>query len=224
MRKGIMLVLALLLCVALASPVFADTFVPSIGYKDGPEIEDAEIGDTDITGCIVVTSIKKAQDKTTDISQADRDLLLDVYQQLSGGSMALPLEGDYVIRELVDVSFCKAGCTDANHNHKEKLESGKETAKVTFALGVKPYQDVKVLAYVDGQWVPAKQVVNNGNGTVTCEFEALCPVAICVEEGPVEPIPGTGDAMGRNLLLWILLMVGSLAAVVVLLTNRRRFV
>ena len=40
MKNCICLLVALMLCLSMAVPAFAaeDNFVPSIGYKDGPEI------------------------------------------------------------------------------------------------------------------------------------------------------------------------------------------
>ena len=106
MKKIIALILALVLILAVAAPAFAaSTFVPSISYKDGPEIEDAEMNGENVGDCIVITSIQQAKDKSTDIYQEDRDLLLEVYEKLNSGEMKLPIEEDHVIRELLDVSF-----------------------------------------------------------------------------------------------------------------------
>ena len=65
MRRIACLLLALMMCVMVAMPAMAadDTFVPSISYKDGPDVEDATMGDEDVTGCIVVTSLKEAKEK-----------------------------------------------------------------------------------------------------------------------------------------------------------------
>ena len=223
MRRSIMLALVLLLCIAMACPVFADSFVPSIGYKDGPQIEEAKMDGKDVTGCLVVSSLKNAEEKSTDISQESRDLLLDVYQQFVDGTMELPLEGDYVVRELVDVSFRQEECVEKDHGHDKWLEQEKNTVTVRFDLGVKADEKVEVLVYVDGQWIPVENVVNNGDGTVTCEFEDICPVAFCLENGSGGEPPKTGDAMGRSLYLWIAVMAASLVALLVLLLNRRKF-
>ena len=67
--------LALLLLAVLAMPAFAaeNEFVPSITYKDGPEIEKAQQEKEDVTPCLVVTSIIQAKNKDTDIHQEDRN-------------------------------------------------------------------------------------------------------------------------------------------------------
>ena len=223
MRKSMMLALVLLLCITMACPVFADSFVPSIGYKDGPQIEDAEMDGQDVTDCLIVSSLKDAEEKSTDIPQESRDLLLDVYQQFIDGTMELPLDGDYVIRELVDVSFRQEDCIEQDHGHKQWLEQEDTTVTVRFDLGVKEDEKVEVLVYIDGQWVPVENVVNNGDGTVTCEFEDICPVVFCLESGSGGEPPKTGDAMGRSLYLWFALMAASLVALLVLVLNRRKF-
>ena len=45
MRKIICLLCVLVLCLSLACPAFAaqNTFVPSITYKDTPDVDDAEM-------------------------------------------------------------------------------------------------------------------------------------------------------------------------------------
>ena len=218
MRKMLCFVLTLLTCAALASPVFAveGTFVPSISYKDGPELDKAEMDEQPIDGCIVVTSIPEAKDKSTDIYQEDRDLLLKVYKELSDGTMKLPLDDNYVIRDLVDVSFRKSECVEPDHGHKEALAKDGTTIALTFDLGIKKGVEVTVLAYIDGEWINAVSVVNNGNGTITCVLEDICPVAFCLEEDYNYKPPKTGDEFGRQLPVWIAVMVASLAAIVVL--------
>ena len=103
MRKVICLIAVLLMCVTLVMPAAAtgDIFVPSISYKDGPEITEAEQNGKTVTGCVVVTSLKEAKEKTTDIGQDDRDLLWDVYNKLSDGTIryvdVTNLGADYLI-------------------------------------------------------------------------------------------------------------------------------
>ena len=154
MKKWICFALVLLLCMTLLLPAMAaENFVPSIEYKDGPEIEDAVMDGEDMAQCLVVTSILKAREKSTDIYQQDRDILLGVYDALCDGGMKLPLEESYVIRELVDVSFRKTPCIQGEHAHKEKLAEEKVTLSVKFDLGIKKDDKLFVLVYIDGKWV-----------------------------------------------------------------------
>lgn len=226
MRRIICLLGVLLVCGTLVCPAFAaaNTFVPSISYKDGPDIEEAVLDGENVGGCVVVSSITDAKNKTTDISQEERDTLLDVYEQLSDGSMKLPCENDdYVIRELVDVSFRKTACVDAEHDHKEELAKAGTTITIDFDLGVAKTTEVVVMTYIDGEWAPIESVENNGDGTITCVFEQLCPVAFCVEADAEDAPPKTGDAAGKDLIFWGTLMAVSAAAVVVLPVCRRKY-
>ncbi len=223
MRKLMSLFLCLLLCASLAGTALAatDDFVPSISEKDGPDIVEAEQDGEDVGDCLVVTSLREAEEKSTDITQEERDLLQQVYEELLDGSMELPLEDDYVIRELVDVSWKKTTCRDQDHGHKEWLEEDDTTLTVTFDLGVAREAEVTVLVYIDGQWVPVKSVVNNGDGTVTCVFDDICPVVFCLspeDQGITEESPKTGDDIG----IWVVVMVLSLVVLVGLVILRRR--
>ena len=223
MRKMICLLGVLLVCFSLVCPAMAaDTFVPSISYKDGPSVEDAELGGNDVSDCVTVTTIAQAKDKSTDITQGARDELLDVYAKLSDGSMKPPVEG-YVIRELVDVSFKQKACVEnESHNCAEELAKEGTTIKVTFDLGVAKSTKVVVKTYINGAWVDVVAATNNGDGTVTVEFEDFCPVAFCVEQDAEVPPSQTGDEAGQNMFLWIALMVLSLAAIVVLVILSRK--
>ena len=222
MRKIMSLMVALLLFVGLICPALAaeSVFVPSISYKDGPDIEDAEADGKDVKGCLVVTTITEARNKSTDIYQEDRDLLLEVYEKLDNGSMKLPLEEDYVIRELVDVSWQKTTCVEADHGHKQWLQEEDTTISVTFDLGVNKSTEVVVMVYLDGQWVEAESVVNNGNGTVTVVFEDICPVAFCVKRSTQVQPPKTGDPAAQNLPVYLVALVVSAVALVALLIWR----
>ena len=222
MRKIMSLMVALLLFAGLICPALAaeSVFVPSISYKDGPDIEKAEMDGEDAGDCLVVTTITDARNKSTDIYQEDRDLLLEVYEKLDDGSMKLPLEEDYVIRELVDVSWKKTTCVEAEHGHKEWLAQEDTTVSVTFDLGVGKSTEVVVLVYVDGEWVAAESVVNNGDGTVTVVFEEICTVAFCVKRADQAELPKTGDPALQNLPVYFVALVVSALALTVLLIWR----
>lgn len=205
-------------------PGMLTDFVPSISYKDGPGIVDASMGGEGVEECVIVTTIEQAEDKNTDISQEDRDLLLEVYEKLQDGSMTLPLEGDYVVRELVDVSFEYEDCRQIEeHGHKdENLKDEGVTLTVTFDLDIGKYQDVVVLVYVDGQWVKVENVKNNGDGTVTCVFEDICPVAFVVEDKELTQNPTTGDEAGKNLAPVIAMMCLSAVGIVALVVTKAK--
>ena len=95
---------------------------------------------------------------------------------------------------------------------------------LTFDLGVGADVPVSVLCYVDGQWVEIYSVTNNGDGTVTCVFEKLCPIAFAVPANALENTPATGDNSTAELGLWIGLLAASFVAVAVLVIFRRKIV
>ena len=193
MKKKLVMILALVLCVAIAVPVVAvaSGFVPSITYKGAPRTGGARMvnadgttveGMEDIGNCVVVTTIEQARDKETDISQEERDLLIEVYEKLEKGEMTLPIAEEHVIRDLVDISFLYSGCRlKADHNDKPVVLSEKDVfLELTLDLGIEANVNLKVLTFVDGVWTEIESIENNGNGTVTCLFEDICPVAFVV--------------------------------------------
>lgn len=218
MKKVLCLFTVMLLLASLALPVMAADFVPSITYKGGPEVVKAELDGEGVGDCVVITSIAEAEDKTTDITDEERALLLEVYEKLEDGSMTLPLDGDYVIRELVDVSFEHADCrVIEEHNQKDQqLKEEDVTLTVVFDLNVSKADEIVVMTYIDGKWEPIESVTNNGDGTITCVFEDICPVAFAVKDTSAQENPKTGDLMAADLTLWVSMMVFSVAALAVL--------
>ncbi len=217
MKRAISLAIALVMIFAFACPAFAaeNEFVGSITYKDGPVLVSAEINGEGVGECIVITSIGEAKAKTTDITQDERDLLLEVYEKLNDGSMDPGLGDGYVIRELFDINFAYNACRqDDDHGNKdEELAKPGVIITLTLKLGIAASDDIIVKAYKDGQWVDIK-TTNNGDGTVTCEFEHFCPVLFAVNSGSSSQPPKTGDTMGQYLPLWIGLMVLCVAGIV----------
>ena len=233
MKKLICLLTVLALAMAFACPVFAaEAFVPSISDKEEPEIvpdeegvigeikgEDDETLDKVDGDCLVITPISEAETSTR-IPEDAREELLYVYEELLSGDMALPYEQDgldpetMVIRDLIDASWL---CEE----HPAMLEPEGVTIDLTFDIGVDADTKVYVYVYIDGVWT-AVPVVNNGDGTVTCTFEELCPIAFCVAAGTGKPPVQTGDDFDPT--LWIVLLAVSAAALVGVVILRKKFV
>lgn len=236
MKKLICLLVALVMCASLVMPVLATEaqFVPSIGGKPGPEVVDAELDGEDVDQCVIVSTIEQAKNKETDISQDDRDLLQKVYDALMDGSMTLPLDFEYVIRDLVDVSFEYVDCRviDDHGNKPQKLKEEGVTLTIVFDMNLGANEELTVLTFIEdaadragtpkGHWVPVENVTNNGDGTLTVVFEDICPVVFVVEDSAPDVNPPTGDTAGKWLILAVSLMVISAAAIVVLLTTKSR--
>ncbi len=230
MKRTICLLTVLALCLCMSVTAFANEFVPSISYKDGAKIVRGEQDGKDVTDCLVVSTIKEAEDKVTDITQNDRDLLLEVYGKLMNGEMTLPLEKEYVIRDMVDISYKYNDCrTQESHDNKhEALKEVGKTLTVVFDMDLAKDEKIIVLVYIEnekartaeGQWVPAEKVVNNGDGTLTVEFEDICPVAFVVEK--TASIPETGDPI-RSSIIWVgLALVVSAAGIITLIVLKAK--
>jgi hypothetical protein len=232
MKKLICLLTVLALAMAFACPVFAaEAFVPSISDKEEPDIvpddegvigeiwKDDEVIDKVEGGCLVITPISEAE-TSTEIPEDAREELLYVYKELLEGDMTLPYEQDgldpetMVIRELIDASWL---CED----HPAMFEPEGVTIDLTFDIGVDADTKVYVYVRIDGVWT-AVPVINNGDGTVTCTFEELCPIAFCVAAGTGKPPVQTGDEF--NPTIWIVLLAVSAAALVGVVVLRRKLV
>lgn len=235
MKKAIVLLFVLALCMALTCPVFAaqDDFVPSITYKGEPEIVPVKDPDgkpaVGITyeetkidqiishiydGCLVITPVSEVE-SSEEIPDAAAQQLKDVYEALVSGEMKLPYDKvpgyngeNMVILELVDASWL-CGTDLSDHDHPTEVEPEGIVFDIIFDLGVSEFANVVVMTYNNDEWNPIDKVVNNGDGTVTCTFEHLCPVAISVSEAYNDSPPQTGD----NSNVWILFVVMIVALV-----------
>ena len=219
MKKLIAILIAITVCCAMVLPVAAEEFVPSISYKDEPEILDKpvikdeaqeEIKDLSV----VVTPVAGALD-TPDADRTEAEkVLIDIYGKLDNGEMELPKpeneDNYYVVRDLVDISVL-----DAEGNDAENVSS----VEVTFDLGLQAGQEVVIMVYDNDKWKIVENVNYGSNGSVTVVFDTLGPVAFCVEN---ESSSSTGDKMASEMGLWIGVMAVSACAIVVLVVTRRR--
>lgn len=237
MKRLLCCFIAVLLCASVACPVFAteevgQDFVPSINYKDYPQVV---VGEDDIIGeikdedgkhidyiyepCLLVTPLAKVNESKL-IPEAAKQKLLFVYQELDSGRMQLPAEklseklkpSDLVVRELFDATWL---CSD----HPVIVEPKGIVFDVTFRVNINKNQKLYVMTYKNGEWNPIVDVKNNGNGTVTCTFEDLCPVAFIVEKSSVGP---TGDTLVAELAPWAVMMLVCGAALVCVVALRRK--
>ena len=235
MKKVICLLIAMTLCVSLACPALAaQGFVPSVADKDEPTIVPPEgapegaIGvirdaDGNIIGyfsedCLWITPLSRAETCDTIPDEAAK-LLLSVYAALCDGTMQLPYEQlgldpeKLVIRDLLDISWL---CSD----HPEIVEPQGITLELIFDMGVSASEAIYVMTYKNDAWAPIASVTNNGDGTVTCVFEHLCPVAFCVYDPSSVTPPATGDT--SDLMLWSAISLICVVGIVVILASQRK--
>lgn len=236
MKRVIALTLMLMLCISLASPAYAaeNGFVPSITYKGEPDIvplepgvigvvrKDSEVISDIYEDCLLITPVSEAETSTL-IPEEAANTLLYVYKALSSGEMQLPYEKvpgcdgrNMVILELVDATWLCGG-VNSDHDHPTEVAPKGVVFDITFDLGVAPDALVTVMTYKNDEWNPIVGVLNNGDGTVTCTFEDLCPVAFSVGDMATVP-PKTLD----NAMPWMIVMVASLAALVVMFLSLRK--
>ncbi len=222
MKKIMSLVLVLALCLSMAATVMAaDNKVPSIDNKNAPEIvgeavlvENGVDLETVPSDHLVITSLND--------SAADSELV-KVYEALKAGKENIPYDkvgkdpNKMEIRDLFDATLV---CTEEN-SHAEKLAKGEINIEMTLDNGVAKGVDVVVMAYVGGEWVPAADVKNNGDGTITVVLEDLCPIAICV---PAQTPPAqTGDANRNAVVIWgVALAVSAVALVALFVIYRKK--
>ena len=239
MKKIFSIVVVLMLCMSMVGVVYAaeDDFTPSVSYKDSPDIvpvddpdgeeaigvikdKDGDIISYVYEGCLVIIPVAKAE-TSTEIPEDARQTLLSVYSQLLNDTMKIPyekhnanLDGNYmVIRDLFDATFL---CED----HPAMLAEEGVVLEIIFNLNLKANVDAFVMTYKNNEWNPIVSAVNNGDGTVTCTFEHLCPVEFSVEteRGP----SATGDNTLQSVMPWMLLLVASAVALVAVVVLRRK--
>ncbi len=237
MKRVVVFVAVLAVLLSMCVPALAAEFTPSVGNKPAPEIvpvpggggggkpsigiirdeQDKIIGYV-YEDCLVVTPVSEV-DTSKLIPEDAKELLKDVYNKLINGEMTLPYDkvnpslnpGNMVIRDLFDASWL---CSD----HPEILSKPGNTLELTFNLGVAPGVEVVTMTYINGQWVPVVSTVNNGDGTVTCVFEEICPIAFSVRTDVTES-EKTGDI---STMIWVVIALAALAALVVVTAFYRK--
>lgn len=254
MKKIISLVLTLMICMSVTCTAFATAYTASVENKGAPavvEIQDEEgnaaiamlTGDlpegmTFVTGdFLVVTAVADA--KTSDaIPDASAQALLEVYNGLQDGSIQVPFEeldqenaDKLVVRDLFDISW-----TDVDGNSFEELLNAEGVSlEMTFAMEIAADAKVYVMVYKNDTWTQIERVTNNGDGTITCVFNHLCPVAVIVEADetmdvvnlPAERAESaqsteSAESTEQSSALWIGIMAAAAVALVVLFVGKKR--
>lgn len=221
MKRFFAIITVVMMCVSLMVPAMAaQEFMPSVTNKPAPEVMVARILDEEGkvikevgSECLVITPVSEV-DTSTEIPEASRVVLKDVYGKLTDGSMTIPYKkhnenldpSKMVIRDLFDASFV---CTEC----PAMLEPEGVVLEIVFDLNVEPGVEIYTMTYKENEWNPIVSTVNNGDGTVTATFEKLCPVEFSINTGSTPP-SGTGDQ--GNVSLWGIVAVTSLVAIVVL--------
>jgi len=255
MKKLISLVLALVICMSAACTAFATAYTASVEQKSAPAVMEIqnEQGQTAIARLIgnvpeeimslvsdeflVVTAVADAE-TSAHIPDASEEALMEVYKGLQEGTIQVPFAeldqekaDKLVVRDLFDVSW-----TDVEGNDFSKhLENEDISLEMTFAMDVEADAVVYVMVYKNDTWNQIEQVTNNGDGTVTCVFNHLCPVAVIVEADEameVVNLPAQNtesaasaqpaEASGQNVTLWIVILAAAVVALVAVFAGKKR--
>ena len=147
----------------------------------------------------------------------------------SSGVVYLGTASSSVMNDLLKVSPKAAALSETviiNHNHPVEVSPNGVVFDLTFDTGIAPDTEVVVMVYARGEWEPAVEVSNNGDGTVSCTFEKLGIISMSVLVDEDDPgfsegtPPKTGD--DSNVWLWAGVMLASLVVLVVLVVLYRR--
>lgn len=238
MKKVLVFLAVIAMVMSMCVAASAAGFTESVNNKPAPPVEEVPDGNGQpalgiirdpngkIVGyvyedCLVITPVSEA-DTSDKIPEAAKNLLLDIYAKLTSGEMKLPYEqynpemnsGNMVIRDLFDASFL---CQD----HPALLAQDGYTLELSFNLGVAAGEEVVTMVYVNGQWKPVS-TVNNGDGTVTCVFDEICPIAFSVRTDASTP-EKTGDiSMMPWLILGSVALLALVAVVVIYHVNSKK--
>lgn len=122
---------------------------------------------------------------------------------------------DLIVRDLFDVSLLE-------DEHHETLIDDEHHLLLTFNLGVKKGEFITTIKFnpETDKWETIRSTTNNGDGTVTCEFDHLCPVAFLVERTESNSAQ-TGDA-SVSLYVWVAIAAAAAALIVVLVVAKNR--
>ena len=246
MKKVIAILTALVLVVCMGTTAFAAEFTPSVVEKDAPTVVVKTEGNNTYAGTIVdangtevekipsikliVTPVSKVE-TSTQIPAESKTNLKEAYAALSKADVKLSdlikeldedvkeslgkdvTVDDLIIRDLFDASLVDDNgalvTIDKDHRLVVTFDIGIEANKAVFAM---KYNEEK-------KWESIYAIHNNGDGTVTCEFDHLCPIAFLVE-GAADSAD-TGDT-SVSLFVWAGIAAVSAALIVVLFVVKRK--
>lgn len=190
-------------------------FVPSVSYKPAPEIVD--IVDHAHKDCIIITPISKVKESTV-LTQEKKDAIFVQYERLSDpdtkiSELVAEFKNDLVVKDLFDVTIL---CSELNEN----IKKDGFTFDIVLKTPLGNDDQIYAMFYVDGKWTKVP-VINNGDGTITLTLfdEGIIALMVPAEDVDMQ-VPETGD--NSNTLMWMVIMLASLALIVVLVIVNRR--
>lgn len=240
MKKLVSLVLALVLCLSMACIASATAFTASVESKSAPTVVKIETTESEsavavLTGDVpeemalvpevflIVTAVADAETSES-IPEDSAQALLEVYEGIQDGSIQVPFEEldpenaeNLVVRDLFDISW-----TDEEQNDfAQLLENEDVSLEITFAMEIEADAKVYVMVYKNDTWSQIEQVTNNGDGTITCVFNHLCPVAVIVEADETMEVVNPAEDKDR-MTLWLGILAVSVVALTALVAGKKR--
>lgn len=256
----IMVITVMLACTVSAMATEVD-FVPSISNKGAPELVvtydengkmvigvlfDGRGGviSNEYEDCLIITSVNDAKTSMKIPEDAKKELL-KVFEELNAENAKLSeicpeLNGivkeqlgddwtadDLVVRDLFDITGL---CDELN----VELPKDGNTLELKFDLSLPKDAFITAVVYVDGEWQPIVETKNNGDGTITCVFEEICPVAfLTTGSGTATNDPEidtnvnpdsvvTGDTANRIILWSVVILVSLSVMAAMIIYNRKR--
>ena len=190
-------------------------FVPSITAKPAPGVtggsqtgsepvieikdENGKVIYTAPLADLVVTPVSAVQSEDGEytISEEAAELLRQLYAQMSDPNFNLAEEVPELIAYLESLGLDAALVKDMvitalfditvlTDELKDYLAVEGNTVDLTFEVDIPDGHQVIVMVYVDGKWQIVEGVVVNADGTITCTFDQVGPVAILTLPIPVE--------------------------------------
>ncbi len=161
-------------------------------------------------------AFKDFSDKTKKISQIiPQEVNKAIVEEIKEITGEKKTTDDLIVRDLFDVSLI-------SEEHNGLLIDDAHHLLLTFNLGVKKDDFITAIKFnpETKAWETIRSVVNNGDGTVTCEFDHLCPIAFLVEKTESESAQ-TGDN-SVSLYVWVAIAVVAAGAMVALFVIKNK--
>jgi hypothetical protein len=215
MKKRIIALFAVILLIpCLAFAASASAFTPSVQAKDAPKLVAKQTGSGAFYGELLDKDGKTTNQITnngtviiTPLSQADssgsdtKNSLKSAYDKIKGTTSLSDLinglvnsinnlDPDFSVKDLVARDLFNITAKDTQITENNKL-------RVTFDLGISATDPV-IFAMCNGDknWraIDSKNVVNNGDGTVTVTFSETGTVLVVIEGDSAATVPGMSSS------------------------------
>jgi len=219
MKKFLSVFTTLVLAAALAVPVCAEEYHPSVEAESAPVLvttkeaetnreiigyvvdEHGEVCSTEYKDCIIVTPLADVAE-AENLSAETKAIMAEFYNGILSGEISLDDCPELValVKEKLGEN-AKASdlvikdlfdVTVVCDVLNKNLPPEGTTITLTFDIDLPADSEIFVVTYKNGEIVLVEDMVNNGDGTVSATFEDFCPVAFLVPQDVAEVIGDGG--------------------------------